>query len=705
MVSAPNVSRTTERVARLRQRAQQDAQGAHRQPRPSHWSVSSMACSLAERRAWSLYLACERMPITIEADELIVGTRTLLPPEPEAGAGWLSPLPAYFRDDAERDAVDHGRGASHNVPGFGKLLRCGLDELTARARAGVAVAGEPPQRAALSSFGIVCQAAAVYLNRHALLARQLAATENDDRRRAELVRVAACCSWVAGGVPRDLQEALQLYWAVWSLIVLEVGYLVSMGRVDQWLAPYWPTGPDEQEQAQELLDCFIIKCNDHNALWAGHSLVNNEPVLSGLTASGADGTNPVTWAVLSAVDRLNMPDPQPAVRLHDQSPPALVDEVCRLWLAGRSQLSVYNDDVFVPALAQAGFAADAARSYAIDACQDLTIEGCSDFYCAGSVDLGRLLRDVLAAAPDDADWDLFVDAYRNRITAEVEQVCGRYNESLQSRPGLPCPLLSVTLDDCLETGLDMADGGLAIRAKGIMLAQPVVMINSLAALRRVVFVDRAATLAEVRAGCMSNWQGAAALQRRLRAAPKWGNDDDAVDLPGIAMLRFAAEQIQRWRLPDGSLFLSGVHQAHHVAVGQNLGATPDGRAAGEPLSPTLAPASGSETQGPTAVMRSVAKLDTRTVQWNASLTMVFDPGSLQGAAGQRKFTDLVRTWLRLRGPQLQVNVVDRQTLRAAQAAPDQYQHLIVRVWGFSDRFVSLRPEHQEELINRTAHRL
>lgn len=705
MVSAPFAGRTTERVARLRQRSQEDAQGAHRQPRPLAWSVNSMACSLAERRAWSLYLACERMPIAIDADELIVGTRTLLPPPPESGLGWHGPLPGYFRDDAERDSVDHGRGASHNVPGFGKLLRFGLNDLIARARAGVAAAGEPRRRAYLSSFGVACQAAVVYLNRHALLARQLADTETDERRRDELRRVAACCSRVAGGVPRDLQEALQLYWTVWSLIVLEVGYLVSMGRVDQWLAPFWPTTVDEQERAQELLDCFIIKCNDQNALWAGHSLINNEPVLSGLTASGADGTNPVTWAVLSAIERLNMPDPQPAVRLHDQSPPALVEEVCRLWLAGRSQLSVYNDDVFVPALAQAGFAPEVARSYAIDACQDLTIEGCSDFYCAGGIDLGRLLLEVLAGVDDDADWDQLLDSYRSRIAIEVELLCRRYNESLQRRPGLPCPLLSVTLDDCLETGLDMADGGLAIGAKGVMLAQPVVMINSLAALRRVVFADRAATLAQVRTGCANNWQGYGGLQRRLRAAPKWGNDDDTVDLPGVAMLRYAAEQIQRWRLPDGSRFLSGVHQAHHVAVGQNLPATPDGRSAGEPLSPTLAPANGSEIQGPTAVMRSVAKLDTRTVQWNASLTMVFDPGSLQGATGQRKFVDLVRTWLRLRGPQLQVNVVDRHTLRAAQAAPDQYRDLIVRVWGFSDRFVSLRPEYQEELIARTAHRL
>ncbi|MBT4499620.1 MAG: hypothetical protein HOC74_17975 [Gemmatimonadetes bacterium] len=217
--------------------------------------------------------------------------------------------------------------------------------------------------------------------------------------------------------------------------------------------------------------------------------------------------------------------------------------------------------------------------------------------------------------------------------------------------------------------------------------------------------ESAATLAEVIRACEANWEGYEALQHKLREAPKWGNDDDAADLPGAEMFRFAAEEIWKQRMPDGSRFLSGIHQAHHVAAGHGMGATPDGRNNGQPMSPTLAPANGTEKNGPTAVMRSVTKIDPRIIQWNSSLTMVFDPGSLRGDVGLKKFGFLLRTWLKLRGPQLQINVVSSDMLRAAKEDPDQYRDLIVRVWGFCDRFVSLQEVYQDELIERTRHGL
>jgi formate C-acetyltransferase len=158
-------------------------------------------------------------------------------------------------------------------------------------------------------------------------------------------------------------------------------------------------------------------------------------------------------------------------------------------------------------------------------------------------------------------------------------------------------------------------------------------------------------------------------------------------------------------MPDGSRFLSGIHQAHHVIAGHNTAATPDGRVQGQPMSPTLAPANGTETKGPTAVMRSVTKIDPMISQWNSSLTMVFDPTSLRGNAGLMRFEALIRTWLKLRGPQLQINAVSGEMLTAAREDPDRYRDLIVRVWGFCDRFVSLQPIYQDELIARTRHGL
>ncbi len=696
---------TTPRVQDLRERMNGYEHAAHRIARPAAWSVASLDCSLAERRAHALHLACEGMPIAIEPGELIVGLRTLLPPTDQNGNIWQPLLPPFFRDDAEAESIDKGRSTSHNVPGFGKLIRHGLGELSSRAETRKAAETDPVKREYLNSFTISCEAVGVLLARYAALADKLAGETDDPLRRVELERIAGICQHLTTGTPRDLHEALQLYWSCWCLIVLEVGCLVSMGRLDQVLAPFWPSDPVEADDARELLDCFIVKCNDQNELWQGVSLINNGVMLSGLTRDGADATNPVTWAVLDSLERLNMPDPQPAVRLHDGSPPDLIREVCRLWRMGRSQIAVFNDDVFVPALEGAGLDPADARDYAIDACQDVTIFGKSDFYLAGAVRLADLLLQAMAAVPDDADWETFLSAYRRLVADEIATLCKRYSENLQTRTGMPCPLLSVSLDDCIESGLDLANGGLAIRDKGVMLAQPVVMINSLAALRQVVYEDGASSLGEVRLACEANWAGHEDLQRQMQAAPKWGNDDDDADLPGADMFRFASEQIWKHRMPDGSRFLSGIHQAHHVTTGHGTAATPDGRLEGQPMSPTLAPANGTETKGPTAVMRSVTKIDPMIVQWNSSLTMVFDPASLGGDTGLMKFEALVRTWLKLRGPQLQINAVSGDMLRAARQDPDRYRDLIVRVWGFCDRFVSLQPIYQDELIARTRHGL
>ena len=702
-MSVVTESFTTKRVERLRDRMNADAHGANRIPRPLEWSVSDMDCSLAERRGHSLMLACRRMPISIEPEELIVGLRTLLVPAEGNTETWRVPLPDYFRDKAEREGTDWGRSATHNVPGFGKIVRFGLGELATRSRTKLAVETDQEKREYLTSFILACDAAGVLLARYAHLAGEMAAGTGG-RRRADLEKIADACGHLVTGAPRDLHEAMQLYWLTWGLIVLEVGCLVSMGRIDQVLGPYWPIEPELQAAAQELIDCFIIKCNDQNELWKRDSLINNEVVLSGLTRDGEDATNAVTWAVLSSLDRLNMPDPQPSVRLHDNSPPELVNTVCRMWRDGKSQIALFNDDVFIPALAGAGIDIADARDYAIDACQDVTIFGKGDFYLAGQISMTQLLLRAIDEADADVDWPSFYANYKKIIEAEIARQCGWYNEKVATYPGMPCPLLSVTMDDCIETGLDLANGGLAIRDKGVMLAEPVTTFNSLASLKTVLETGEAG-IGEIRDACKANWVGYEKLRRRCLEAPKWGNDDDRVDLLGAEVGAFAARELWKHRLPDGSRFLSGIHQAHHVAAGNRTAATPDGRVDGQPMSPTLAPANGTEAKGPTAVMKSVTKIDPKIIQWNSSLTMMFDPRNLKGDEGLMKFESLVRTWLKMRGPQLQINAVSGDTLRAAQADPDSYRDLIVRVWGFCDRFVSLRPIYQEEMIERTRHSL
>ena len=203
--------------------------------------------------------------------------------------------------------------------------------------------------------------------------------------------------------------------------------------------------------------------------------------------------------------------------------------------------------------------------------------------------------------------------------------------------------------------------------------------------------------------CRNNFEGCEPLRQRLLAAPKWGNDDDEVDLLGKELLEFACQEILKHRIDSEARFLSGIHQPHHVTGGARVGATPDGRKAGQPFPVTMAPVNGTERKGPTAVIKSVTKIDPMLCQWNSALTLSFHPTAITGEEGLRKFESFLQTFLLLGGIQLQTNVVDTETLRAAQREPEKYRDLVIRVWGFSAYFVDLSPGYQEEVIARTAH--
>ncbi len=698
------------RILRLRERLMAAEHARHRVGLPDNWSVAHMECSLAERAGHALIKLCDESPIAIEPDELIVGIRTMLTVAPELHTpedGWACPLPAFY--DKPRDAaegrVDY-RNRSHNVPGFGKVLREGYGALIAKCEARLADEVDPEKINYLKGFILACQAMGLLANRYGALASFMAADTDDPVRAQELHTIADTCRHIATQPPRNLQDALQLYWFSWLVALQEQGALVSVGRFDQHVGPFWPTDEADQAHAQELIDCYVLKCNDMSDAWTPLSSINNLHMVSGLKPDGTDGTNPVSWALLESVARLQLPDPQPAVRLHAGSPPEFVQFVLGLMRDGASQICIFNDDTFVPGLQSAGFAVEDARDYALDACQDVLIEGKSNFYLGGAIPMTNLLLETLDAADNSMDWDAFLQSYRQRIADYTEHrltgFAGRY---LANKTACPSPLMSVTMDDCIERGLDVTQGGLRFRDKGVFISEPVCAVNSLAAIRRVVYENNAATIEELRAACKSNYAGVEALRQQCLAAPKWGNDDDAVDALTVDLFSFTRDEIHKYRLDEEAGFLSGIHQPHQVTAGHGLPATPDGRFDNEGISVTLAPANGTELHGPTAVMRSVTKIDPTVCQWNHSLTMTFDPGPFSGQEGLDKFVALVKTYLAMGGPQLQVNFLNRTILEDAQSHPEKFRNLIVRVWGYCARFIDLDAEYQQDIINRTAHSL
>ena len=264
----------------------------------------------------------------------------------------------------------------------------------------------------------------------------------------------------------------------------------------------------------------------------------------------------------------------------------------------------------------------------------------------------------------------------------------------------PLPITSAMYHGCMEKGADISRCGCERADKGFMILSPVVAINSLAAIKKVVFENGQATLAEVLDACEENYEGREALRQRLWNAPKWCNDEDYVDCEAKEILAFACREILKYRTPGGGRHLAGIHQPHPVFAGRLIPATPEGRKAGTPIPVTLSPENGTLKFGPTAALKSAAKIDSMLYQWNNCVMLQYVGSTLEGESGVETFVDLLQSYFRIGGVQHQPNVVNVADLRAAQKTPEKYKDLIVRMWGVSAHFVNLPLDVQEEFIAR-----
>ena len=702
------------RIDRLRERMVRVAHGRHRALVPDHWTTHDQGGGLAGRKGLALKMLIENMPVAIDDDELIVGWRTMSGArnkdvtsiEDPSRDVWIHGYPRYLtgeeREEAKAGPWWNGEASAsgHAVGGYGKILQHGLGGIRRLALERLEAEADPERRDFLKGVAIAYEAAGILAKRYAGLAAQMAQTAAEPRK-AELQRIEAVCRNIAEKPPLSLHEALQLYWFAHIVLLMENYALISFGRFDQTIVPFWDVCPPDE--AMELLQCFFIKLNDQADIVARISYTDNLTI-AGLKPDGADASNPVSYACIDAVQALNLEQPMLAIRLHKSSPAKLLRRVSQLAARrGGGQMSLYNDDAFVPALEGVGFASEYARNYSLDACQNVGIDGCSQFFIAGMIEMTPLLLETLEHVDDASSYEAFLDDYRSRIARVIQTFADDHERSRFRRRFSPLLFLSGSLDDCIEKAKCMTDEGCRFYDKGMVVQSPVNAVNGLAAIKRVVYEENAATLAEVREACRNNFEGAEPLRRKLLAAPKWGNDDDRVDGPGRELLEFACREILKHRIDDEARYLSGIHQAHHVANGANIPATPDGRRAGEPIPATISPTNGTEKHGPTAIIRSATKIDPMLCPWNFGLQLTFSPSTLDGDEGMEKFESLIRTYIAMRGPQLQFNVVDPETLRQAQLQPERYSDLIVRVWGFCARFVDLTKDYQDDLIRRTAH--
>lgn len=584
---------------------------------------------------------------------------------------------------------------------------------------------------------LICADALIrFAHRHAEKAEELAAREPDPKRRQELLRIAEICRHVPAYPPRDFWEAIQYYWFVHLGVTTELNTWDSFspGRLDQHLYPFYRKGLEEgtltREQAEELLQCLWIKFNNQpappkvgvtaaeSATYTDFAQIN----LGGLREDGSDGVNELTYLILDVVEEMRLLQPSASIQVSKKSPDAFIKRAARIIRTGFGQPSVFNADLVVQELLRQGKSLADARNGGTSGCVETGAFGKESYILTGYMNLPKILeitlhngvdprtgRRIGLETGDPRDFETFEDLFaaferQLRYFVDIKVRGNNVIERLYARY-MPAPFLSILIDDCIAKGKDYHDGGARYNTTYIQGVGLGTITDALTAIRYHVFDHRTLTMDELLTALRTDFAGPYERLRQmlLNRTPKYGNDDDYAD--NVMRMVFEAY----FRAVDGRPNTKGgryhinlLPTTVHVYFGSVTGATPDGRKAWTPLSEGVSPVQGADRLGPTAVLRSVAKMDhVRT--GGTLLNMKFSPSLFRTDEDLDHLVRLIRTYFRMDGHHIQFNVVDAATLRAAQQHPEQYRDLIVRVAGYSDYFCDLTKALQDEIIARTEH--
>jgi trans-4-hydroxy-L-proline dehydratase len=588
----------------------------------------------------------------------------------------------------------------------------------------------------LKAMEIAADALIRYAERHAGKAREMAKKEKDPTRRKELEKITDVCSHVPANAPRDFWEALQYYWFVHLGVITELNPWDSFnpGRLDQHLYPFYKRGLEQgtltKEEAKELLELFWIKFNNQPAppkvgITAEESSTYNDFALinaGGVKADGSDGVNELSYLILDVVEEMRLIQPSSMVQISKKTPDSFLKKAVEVIREGFGQPSVFNTDAIIQELLRQGKSIEDARNGGASGCVEAGAFGKESYILTGYFNLTKILEIVLnngvdprtkrkigleTGDPSDfSSFDELINAYEKQLNYFVDvKIKGNNIIERLYAEHLPTPFLSLLISDCVQKGKDYSDGGARYNTNYIQGVGLGTITDSLTAIKHEVFDEKNVRMKELVNALHANFDANENLRQvLLNKTPKYGNDDDYAD----DIMRTVFEIY--YRAVDGRPNTKGgYHRINllpttvHVYFGKVLGATPDGRKAGEPVSEGVSPVQGADRKGPTAVIKSVSKIDhVRT--GGTLLNQKFAPELLEDEQGMDKLGHLIRTYFKLDGHHIQFNVINAETLRDAQKHPEKYTDLLVRVAGYSDYFVDLSTELQNEIIKRTEHK-
>jgi len=583
------------------------------------------------------------------------------------------------------------------------------------------------------AMDICADAVITFARRHADKAMELAQNQTEPVRRKELERIAEVCSHVPANAPRNFWEALQSYWFVHLSVITELNTWDSFnpGRLDQHLLPFYEKDLQEgtltPEQAKELLQCFWIKFNNQPAppkvgvteeqsgTYVDFALIN----VGGLTPTdGSDAVNDISYMILDVIEEMRLPQPSSCIQLSKKNPDRLLRRACEVIRTGFGQPSVFNTDVIIKEMLQDGKSMTDARIGGPSGCVTISSFGKESCTLTGYINWPKILElacnngvDPSSGAqlgPQTGDTREFT-SYQQLMDAYKEQL--RYFIDLKIKANnvierlfanyMPAPFMSIVMDDCIGRGLDYHNGGARYNPTYIQGVGIGTTTDALAAVKFNVFDQESVTMDELLTAMQANFEGHERLQHTLlNHTPKYGNDEDYVDSITEDVFNAYYELLNgRPNTKGGKYRVNLLPTTVHIYFGSVVGALPNGRKAGEPVSEGISPSQGCDTKGPTAVFKSAARIDhART--GGTLLNMKFNPQVLAGD-GIDKLAHLIRAYFKLDGHHVQFNVIGAETLRKAQQNPERHRDLIVRIAGFSDYFVDVGRDLQNEIIART----
>ena len=594
----------------------------------------------------------------------------------------------------------------------------------------------PQKREELKAMEICADALIMYAKRHAEKARELSKKERNPERKKELERIAENCSHVPAHSPRDFWEALQYYWFVHLGVIIEFNTWDSFnpGRLDQHLYSFYKKGLEEgtltPEKAKELLQAFWIKFNnqpappkigvtaEESATYTDFALINT----GGIKPDGSDAVNELSYLILDVVEEMRILQPSSMVQISKKTPDTFLKRALKIIKTGFGQPSVFNTDAIVQELVRQGKSVEDARNGGASGCVETGAFGKENYNLTGYFNLNKVFeitlnngvdprtgKEIGLKTGDPSYFKLFEDlfeAFKKQLDYFVDiKVKGNNIIERLYAEYLPSPFLSLLIDDCIAKGKDYHDGGARYNTSYIMGVGLGTMTDVLASVKYNVFDKKQVSMRDFLNALENNFEADEPLRQRfLNKTPKYGNDDDFADEIMRSIFEAYYDAVRgRPNTKGGFYEINLLPTTVHIYFGKVVGATPDGRKAAEPLSEGISPVQGADRKGPTAVVKSASKMDhVRT--GGTLLNQKFTPHLLADEDGIEKLAHLIRSYFKLDGHHIQLNVVSADTLREAQKHPEKYRDLIVRVAGYSDYFVDVAVDLQNEIIKRTEHK-